>query len=129
MAIERSLSSAFNAPSFVELFTPKLVTVLREGYTVQHLRSDAIAGVTVAIVALPLSMPIAIASGAAPQQGLYAAIFGGFFVSALGGSRFQIGGPAGAFIGLVAATVQQHGMDGLLLATLMCGAMLVAIRF
>lgn len=113
--------------SFVELFTPKLVTVLREGYTAAHLKADAIAGLTVAIVALPLSMAIAIASGASPAQGLYTAIVGGFIVSALGGSRFQIGGPAGAFIVLVAATVQQHGMDGLLLATILSGLMLAGI--
>lgn len=90
------------APSFAELFTPKLVTVLREGYGLPQLRADAIAGLTVAIVALPLSMAIAIASGATPAQGLYTAIVGGFLVSLLGGSRFQIGGPAGAFIVLVA---------------------------
>ena len=82
--------------SFAELFTPKLVTVLREGYSLANLRTDAISGLTVAIVALPLSMAIAIASGATPAQGLYTAIAGGFFVSALGGSRFQIGGPAAA---------------------------------
>jgi len=116
-------------PSFAELFTPKLVTVFREGYRWQHLRTDALAGLTVAIVALPLSMAIAIASGASPAQGLYAAIFGGFIVSALGGSRFQIGGPAGAFIVLVAATAQAHGIDGLLLATMMAGVMLAAIGF
>src|SRR5690554_4038116 len=115
------------APSFVELFTPKLVTVLREGYGLPQLRADAIAGLTVAIVALPLSMAIAIASGATPAQGLYTAIVGGFIVSALGGSRFQIGGPAGAFIVLVAATVQTHGMDGLILATMMSGFILVAV--
>ena len=114
-------------PTFAELFTPKLVTVLREGYEWQHLRADALAGLTVAIVALPLSMAIAIASGAAPAQGLYAAIIGGFMVSALGGSRFQIGGPAGAFIVLVAATAQAHGLDGLLLATMLSGLVLAAI--
>jgi SulP family sulfate permease len=115
------------APSFVELFTPKLVTVLREGYSVANLRSDALAGLTVAIVALPLSMAIAIASGATPAQGLYTAIVGGFLVSALGGSRFQIGGPAGAFIVLVATTAAAHGIDGVILATLMSGVMLVAV--
>jgi len=115
------------AGSFVELFTPKTVTVLREGYGVANLRADALAGLTVAIVALPLSMAIAIASGATPAQGLYTAIIGGFLVSLLGGSRFQIGGPAGAFIVLVAATAQAHGMDGVILATLMAGAMLAAI--
>src|SRR5262245_20385081 len=100
------MSTTLHSPSFAELFTPKLVTVLREGYTAAHLKADAVAGLTVAIVALPLSMAIAIASGVSPAQGLYTAIFGGFLVSALGGSRFQIGGPAGAFIVLVAATVQ-----------------------
>ncbi|MGW9232337.1 SulP family inorganic anion transporter [Pseudorhizobium sp. NPDC055634] len=114
-------------PSFSELFTPKLLTVLREGYRLEHLRADALAGLTVAIVALPLSMAIAIASGASPAQGLYTAIVGGFLVSALGGSRFQIGGPAGAFIVLVAATVQAHGMDGLILATFISGLILALI--
>ncbi len=112
---------------FLELFTPKLVTVLREGYSLANLRADALAGLTVAIVALPLSMAIAIASGVSPAQGLYTAIVGGFLVSALSGSRFQIGGPAGAFIVLVAATVAQHGMEGLILATFLSGIMLAAV--
>jgi sulfate permease, SulP family len=112
---------------FVDLFTPKLVTILREGYKLSHLRADAVAGLTVAIVALPLSLAIAIASGASPAQGLYTAIIGGFLVSALGGSRFQIGGPAGAFIVLVAATVQAHGIDGLILATMLSGLIMVAV--
>ncbi|MBM2323249.1 MULTISPECIES: SulP family inorganic anion transporter [Marivita] len=118
-----------DAPSFADLFTPKLVTVLREGYGLTQLRTDAIAGLTVAIVAVPLSMAIAIASGATPAQGLYTAIVGGFLVSLLGGSRFQIGGPAGAFIVLVAATVAAHGMDGLILATFLSGLMLAAAGF
>lgn len=118
-----------NRPSFREIHTPKLVTVLREGYNLRHLRADAIAGLTVAIVALPLSMAIAIASGATPAQGLYTAIVGGFLVSALGGSRFQVGGPAGAFIVLVAATVAAHGIDGLILATFLSGMMLAATGF
>jgi len=112
-------------PGFIALYTPKLVTVLREGYGLAGLRADIVAGLTVAIVALPLSMAIAIASGVSPDRGLYTAIVGGFLVSLLGGSRFQIGGPAGAFIVLVAATVQQHGIDGLLLATLISGFVLV----
>src|SRR5690606_12275769 len=82
---------------------------------------------TVAVVALPLSMAIAIASGVSPERGLYTAIAGGFFVSLLGGNRFQIGGPAGAFIGLVASVVERHGYDGLALATLLAGMMLVVI--
>ena len=120
-------SGAPRGTEFIELFTPKLVTVLREGYGFANLRADVVAGLTVAIVALPLSMAIAIASGVSPVQGLYAAIVGGFVVSALGGSRFQIGGPAGAFIVLVSGTVAEHGVDGLLLATLVSGVMLTAM--
>lgn len=116
-------------PTFAELFTPKLVTVWREGYTLEHFKADLIAGLTVAIVALPLSMAIAIASGVTPERGLYTSIVGGFVVSALGGSRFQIGGPAGAFIVLVAATTARVGVDGLLLATLMAGVFLLAIGY
>ncbi|WP_114098736.1 SulP family inorganic anion transporter [Thalassospira profundimaris] len=127
MKTATSANEQHRKPGFVDLFTPKLVTVLREGYGLGHLRADAIAGLTVAIVALPLSMAIAIASGATPAQGLYTAIIGGILVSLLGGSRFQIGGPAGAFIVLVAATVQEHGMDGLLLATILAGIILVLI--
>src|ERR1700722_17553445 len=115
--------------SFVELFTPKLVTVLNEHYGLSDLKSDIMAGLTVAVVAIPLSMAIAIASGVTPDRGLYTSIIGGFFVSAFGGSRFQIGGPAGAFIVLVAATVTLHGVDGLLLATLLSGLILLAIGF
>jgi SulP family sulfate permease len=122
-------SNQGETPGFADLYTPKLVTVLREGYGPQHLRADAIAGLTVAIVALPLSMAIAIASGATPAQGLYTAIVGGFLVSLLGGSRFQIGGPAGAFIVLVAATVAQHGIEGLILATFLSGLMMAAAGF
>jgi len=113
--------------SLLELFTPKLITVLREGYGLAQFRADVIAGLTVAIVALPLSIAIAIASGATPAQGLYSAIIGGFLVSSLGGSRFQIGGPAGAFIVVVAATIAEHGMDGLLLAMLMSGVILTVM--
>ncbi len=106
--------------------TPKLVSTLRDGYTLGQFKADAVAGLTVAVVALPLSMAIAIASGATPAAGLYAAIVGGFLVSALGGSRYQIGGPAGAFIVLVAAVIARHGFEGLLLATMMAGVMLLA---
>ena len=105
-----------------KLYRPKLITMLAEGYGLGDLRHDALAGLTVAIVALPLSMAIAVASGVSPDRGLYTAIVGGFLVSALGGSRFQIGGPAGAFIVLVAATAAKFGVDGLLLAVLLSGA-------
>ncbi|OHV84014.1 SulP family inorganic anion transporter [Ensifer sp. LCM 4579] len=108
---------------------PKTISVFAEGYNLARLKADAFAGLTVAIVALPLSMAIAIASGVTPDRGLYTAIIGGFLVSLLGGSRVQIGGPAGAFIVLVAATVARHGVDGLLLATAMSGLMLVAAGY
>ena len=113
-------------PTFAELFTPKLITVLREGYGFADFRADVISGLTVAIVALPLSMAIAIASGVTPDRGLYTAVIGGFIVSLLGGSRFQIGGPAGAFIVLVALTAERHGVDGVILATAMAGVILIA---
>ena len=100
---------------------------MAEGYGIAKFRKDALAGLTVAIVALPLSMAIAVASGVTPARGLYAAIIGGFVVSALGGSRYQIGGPAGAFIVLVAATVARYGLDGLLLAVLVSGAALTLL--
>jgi sulfate permease, SulP family len=116
----------FKPPTFAELYAPKLLTVLREGYGLADFRADAIAGLTVAIVALPLSMAIAIASGVTPDRGLYTAVIGGFIVSLLGGSRFQIGGPAGAFIVLVALTAERHGVDGVILATAMAGVFLIA---
>ncbi|HET7084531.1 MAG TPA: solute carrier family 23 protein [Rhizomicrobium sp.] len=109
------------------LYRPKLATILQEGYGVSQFRADALAGLTVAIVALPLSMAIAVASGVSPERGLYTAIIGGFLVSALGGSRYQIGGPAGAFIVLVAATVAQFGVQGLAVAVLMSGLLLLLL--
>src|SRR4051812_36451253 len=104
---------------------PKLLTTLKD-YSWRQLLGDALAGVTVALVALPLSIAIAIASGATPRAGLVTAIIGGFLISLLGGSRVQIGGPTGAFIVVVAGVIQQFGFDGLLLATLLAGVILVA---
>ena len=109
------------------LYRPKLATVLDEGYGSAAFRRDVVAGLTVAIVALPLSMAIAVASGVSPDRELYAAIVGGFIVSALGGSRVQIGGPAGAFIVLVADTAARLGLEGLLLTVLLSGMMLTVI--
>ncbi len=104
---------------------PKLVTVLREGYSAKDFASDSIAGLTVAIVALPLAMALAIASGTTPDKGLITAIVAGILISALGGSRYQIGGPTGAFIPIVYAIVLKYGFDGLVLATLMAGLILI----
>src|SRR6201997_5711226 len=106
------------------LYRPKLVTIVQEGYGLSLFQKDLLAGLTVAIVALPLSMAIAVASGVSPERGLYTSIVGGFLVSALGGSRWQIGGPAGAFIVLVAATKARFGVEGLLLTVLLAGVML-----
>ena len=109
------------------IYRPKIVTVLVEGYSLDCFRRDMLAALTVAIVALPLSMAIAVASGVSPERGLYAAVIGGFLVSALGGSRYQIGGPAGAFIVLVAATATKFGLEGLLLTVFLSGFMLTLI--
>ncbi|WP_066806516.1 SulP family inorganic anion transporter [Sphingomonas asaccharolytica] len=106
-------------------FTPKLITVLGEGYTFDRFRRDAIAGLTVAIVALPLAMALGIASGASPDKGLITAVVAGFLISALGGSRAQVGGPTGAFVVVVFNVIAQHGYDGLLLATLVAGFILI----
>jgi sulfate permease, SulP family len=113
--------------STMHLLRPKLATTLGEGYRLDSFRKDIVAALTVAIVALPLSMAIAVASGVSPERGLYTAIVGGFIVSLLGGSRFQIGGPAGAFIVLVASTVARFGIEGLLLTVFMSGMMLTLI--
>ena len=113
--------------STAHLLRPKLATAIGEGYRLVHFRKDAMAALTVAIVALPLSMAIAVASGVSPERGLYTAIVGGFVVSLLSGSRFQIGGPAGAFIVLVAATVARFGVEGLMLTVLMSGLMLTLL--
>lgn len=102
---------------------PKLLTTIRD-YSWRTFLADALAGLTVALVALPLSIAIAIASGADPKAGLVTAIMAGFLISLLGGSRVQIGGPTGAFIVVVYGIIDRHGFDGLLLATLMAGVIL-----
>ena len=109
-----------------KLFVPKSVTVLRQGYGLGDFRGDVIAGLTVAIVAMPLAMALAIASGATPAQGLITAVVAGFAISLLGGSRFQIGGPTGAFVVVVYGVIAKHGYDGLLIATTLAGVILVA---
>ena len=107
------------------LFIPKSVTVLRQGYSLGDFRGDVIAGLTVAIVAMPLAMALAIASGATPAQGLITAVVAGFAISLFGGSRFQIGGPTGAFVVVVYGVIAKHGYDGLLIATTIAGVVLV----
>ena len=117
---------SISAKQYARQFVPKLYTVLRGGYSWQDLRSDAIAGLTVAIVALPLAMALAIASGTTPEKGLYTAIVAGFLISALGGSRVQVGGPTAAFIPVVFVVIQKFGFGGLILCTLLAGLMLIA---
>src|SRR5258705_128246 len=108
------------------MFVPELVSTLR-GYTRRQLLADLQAGVIVGIVALPLAIAFAIASGVTPDRGLYTAIVAGFIISAFGGSRVQIGGPTGAFVVIVYGIVQKYGVDGLTVATLMAGVILIAL--
>ena len=107
-------------------FTPKIFTTMREGYDLKLFKADSVAGLTVAIVALPLSMALAIASGASPDKGLITAVIAGFLISFFGGSRVQVGGPTGAFVVVVFNVIAQHGYDGLLIATFMAGLILIA---
>ena len=112
---------------FASVPRPKLIETLRRGYSVTALVNDLVAGVTVGLVALPLAMAFAIASGVPPQNGLYCAVVAGFLISALGGSRTQIGGPTGAFVVVVAGIVSVYGLDGLFMCTLMAGVMLILL--
>lgn len=113
--------------SRLRLSLPKPVSFrfLSKGYSLNHFSKDALAGLTVAMVALPLAMAFGIASGVTPEKGLITAIVAGFVISALGGSRFQVGGPTGAFVVIIYATIAKHGLEGLALATLMAGIFLV----
>lgn len=117
--------TAFDWPGYARLYIPKLVIALRQGYDAGALRADAVAGLTVAILALPLSMAIAIGAGASPGQGLVTSVVAGLLISALGGTRFQIGGPAAAFIVMIAHISQDHGWSGLATATFLAGIILI----
>ena len=108
------------------MLVPKSVTTLKS-YNRSQFSSDLVAGVIVGIVALPLAIAFAIASGVTPDRGLYTAIIAGFIISALGGSRVQIGGPTGAFVVIVYGIVQRFGIDGLIVATVMAGVILVIL--
>src|SRR6516225_4986761 len=108
------------------MLRPKLLTTLRH-YTYDQFVSDLTAGLIVGIVALPLAIAFAIASGVSPERGLFTAIVAGFLISALGGSRVQIGGPTGAFVVIVYGGVQTYGLDGLMIATIMAGVLLVVM--
>ena len=108
---------------------PKLITLLREGYSLKTFYSDLIAGIVVGIVALPLAIAFGIASGVKPEQGLYTAVVAGFVISFFGGSRVQVSGPTGAFIVVVYGIVQQYGYEGLAVATFLAGLILIAMGF
>jgi SulP family sulfate permease len=110
------------------MFVPKLFTTLKT-YNKKLFVSDAISGVIVGIVALPLAIAFAIASGVSPEKGLITAVIAGFIISFLGGSRVQIGGPTGAFIIIVYGIIQKYGMDGLMIATIMAGIFLLLMGF
>jgi SulP family sulfate permease len=112
-------------PGLRRILTPEILVSLRQGYSFSRLRDDVLAGITVATVALPLAMALAIASGARPEQGLLTGVVAGVLVSALGGSRVVIGGPTGALVVVAFAVIQRHGYDGLALATLIAGCMLM----
>src|SRR5436190_10164804 len=107
-------------------WSPSLLLTLR-GYNAHDLVSDLIAGLTVGLMALPLAMAFAIASGVPPQAGIYTAVVAGFVISALGGSRVQIGGPTGAFVVIVAGIIAKFGVSGLLIVTVMAGAILIVM--
>src|SRR5260221_11300268 len=110
----------------LEAWLPKSVILLRN-YDRHKFLSDLIAGVTVGLVAVPLAMAFAISSGLSPQAGLYCAVITGFLISALGGSKTQIGGPTGAFVLVVAGIIAKHGIDGLFMCTMMAGVLLVLL--
>jgi SulP family sulfate permease len=120
------VSDRNTSASLWALYEPKLFTLLRRGYSLTQLRADLLAGLTVSIVALPLSMALAIASGTTPERGLHTAIVAGFLISFLGGSRVQIGGPTAAFIPVVFNVIDRFGYGGLILCTLLAGLMLIA---
>lgn len=106
---------------------PKLVATLRAGYSFSNFTADLIAGLTVGLVALPLAMAFGIASGVTPQAGIYTAVVAGFLISALGGSRCQIGGPTGAFVVIIAGIIARFGLSGLMMVTLMAGVILIVM--
>ncbi|MDP3312815.1 SulP family inorganic anion transporter [Lutibacter sp.] len=106
-------------------FTPKLFSLIKKGISKETISKDILSGIIVGIVALPLSIAFAIASGVSPEKGLITAIVAGIIISTFGGSRVQIGGPTGAFIVIVYGIVQEYGVNGLTIATLMAGFIII----
>ena len=112
-----------------DIFKPKLFTVLKQNYSKKQFSSDVLAGIVVGIVALPLAVAFAVASGVSPERGLVTAIVAGFLISLLGGSRVQIGGPTGAFIVIIVGVLSKYGFDGLLISTILAGLLLIIFGF
>ena len=110
-------------------FCPKLVEVLKKGYDKNKFKRDTLAGMTVAVVSIPLAMALAIASGVTPAQGLYTAIVAGFFIALLGGSKYQIGGPTGAFVVVIFNVIKNYGTEGLTMTMLIAGMILIIAGF
>ena len=113
----------------IKNFAPKLYEVLKKGYTTEQFRRDCLSGMTVAVISIPLAMALAIASGVTPAQGLYTAIVAGFFIALLGGSRFQIGGPTGAFVVVIFDVMQNYGYTGLAATMIIAGITLIIAGF
>jgi len=109
----------------LRIFQPKIFTSFKEGITKEQLLADVFSGIIVGIVALPLAIAFAVASGVSPGKGIITAIVAGFIISFLGGSRVQIGGPTGAFLVIIFAIVEQYGIDGLAISTIMAGIFLI----
>lgn len=114
---------------YLKNFAPKIYEVLKKGYTTEQFRRDCLSGMTVAVISIPLAMALAIASGVTPAQGLYTAIVAGFFIALLGGSRFQIGGPTGAFVVVIFDVMQNYGYTGLAATMLVAGITLIIAGF
>lgn len=110
-------------------FSPKFFEILKKGYSLEYFKRDCIAGMTVAVISIPLAMALAIASGATPAQGLYTAVVAGFFIAFLGGSRYQIGGPTGAFVVVISNVMTQYGYDGLAMTMIVAGVALIVAGY
>ena len=108
-----------------KVFSPKLFGLIKDGSVKKNLSKDILAGVVVGIVAIPLAIAFAVASGVSPEKGIITAIVAGFLISLLGGSRVQIGGPTGAFIVIIYGIIQQYGIDGMIIATILAGVIMI----
>ena len=123
IALKQKFNSIINY--YADNFCPKLIEILKKGYSLNKFKRDTLAGMTVAVVSIPLAMALAIASGVTPAQGLYTAIVAGFFIALLGGSKYQIGGPTGAFVVVIFQVMKNYGPEGLTMTMLIAGLILI----